>query len=109
MLSVCDKFAGALDKFEGYRHDPEIDYKSSISDRGAMAYEYPSAAGTVRLIKVSGRWLLHFAGRHSGRWATPDVAAKAVARHRSGHAAWDRRQAEAPEDLLDWRPLGDSL
>ena len=74
-----------------------------------MAYEYPSAAGTVRLIKVGGRWLLHFAGRDSGRWTTPDVAAKAVAEHRSGHAAWDRRQAEAPEDLLDWRPLGDSL
>jgi hypothetical protein len=74
-----------------------------------MAYEYPSAAGTVSLIEVQGHWLLHFAGRRSGRWPTPDIAAKAVARHQSGLAAWDRRQIEAPEDLLDWRPLGESL
>jgi hypothetical protein len=32
-----------------------------------------------------------------------------VARHRSGLADWDRRRIEAPDDLLDWRPLGDSL
>ena len=74
-----------------------------------MAYEYPSAAGTVRLIQVQGRWLLHFAGRRAGRWPSPDVAARAVARHQSGLAAWDRRRIEAPEDLLDWRPLGKSL
>jgi hypothetical protein len=74
-----------------------------------MAYEYPSAAGTVRLIQVHGRWLLHFAGRRSGRWPSPDEAARAVARHQSGLVAWDRRRIEAPEDLLDWRPLGDSL
>jgi hypothetical protein len=74
-----------------------------------MAYEYPSAAGILRLMKVQGRWLVHFAGRRSGRWTSPDVAAKAVARHRSGLAEWDRKRAEAPEDLLDWRPLGDSL
>ena len=74
-----------------------------------MAYEYPSAAGTVRLIRIEGRWLLHFGGRRSGRWPSPDEAARAVARHQSGLAAWDRRRIEAPEDLLDWRPLGDSL
>ena len=74
-----------------------------------MAYEYPSAAGTLRLIKVHGRWLLHFAGRHSGRWRSPDMAARAVARHRSGLEDWDRQRIEAPEDLLDWRPLGESL
>ena len=74
-----------------------------------MAYEYPSAAGTVRLVQVEGQWLLYFAGRRSGRWASPDVAAKAVACHRSGLAAWDRKRVEAPEDLLDWRPLGESL
>jgi hypothetical protein len=74
-----------------------------------VAYEYPSAAGTVRLVQAEGRWLLHFAGRRTGRWASPDVAAKAVARHQSGLAAWDRKRVEAPEDLLDWRPLGESL
>jgi hypothetical protein len=74
-----------------------------------MAYEYPSTAGTVRLMEVEGRWRLHFAGRRSGRWSSPDIAARAVARHQSGLAVWDRRRIEAPEDLLDWRPLGDSL
>jgi hypothetical protein len=74
-----------------------------------MAYEYPSMAGTVRLVQVGDHWLLYYAGRRSGAWPTPDVAAKAVARHRSGLAAWDRQRTEAPEDLLDWRPLGDSL
>jgi hypothetical protein len=74
-----------------------------------MAYEYPSTAGTVRLVQAEGRWLLYFAGRRSGRWPSADVAAKAVAGHRSGLAAWDRRHADAPEDLLEWRPLGESL
>ena len=74
-----------------------------------MAYEYPSVAGTVRLVQVGGHWLLHFAGRRSGNWPSPDLAARAVARHQSGLAAWDRRLGDAPEDLLDWRPLGESL
>ena len=74
-----------------------------------MAFEYPSEAGTVRLVQVQGRWLLHFAGRRSGRWSSPDTAARAVARHQSGLADWDQKLVEAPEDLLDWRPLGESL
>ena len=74
-----------------------------------MAYEYPSAAGLLQLTKVGGRWLVQFAGRRSGRWTSPDTAAKAVARHRSGLSEWDRQRLEAPDDLLDWRPLGDSL
>ena len=74
-----------------------------------MAYEYPSTAGTVLLVQNRGRWLLHFAGRSVGRWASPELAAWAVARHRSGLDDWDRRRLEAPEDLLDWRPLGESL
>ena len=57
-------------------------------------------AGTVRLVQVAGHWLLHFAGRRSGNWPSPDLAARAVARHRSGLAVWDRRRGDAPEDLL---------
>jgi hypothetical protein len=72
-----------------------------------MAYEYPTAAGILRLINVRGLWLVHFADRR--RWPSPDMAAKAVADHRSGLAERDRHWDEAPEDLLDWRPLGDSL
>jgi hypothetical protein len=56
-----------------------------------MAYEYPSAAGTVQLVRIQRPWQ------------------KAISRHQSGLPAWDRRRVEAPEDLLDWRPLGDSL
>jgi hypothetical protein len=74
-----------------------------------MAYEYPSMAGTVRLVQVAGHWLLHFAGRRSGNWPSPDLAARVVARHRSDLAVWDRRRGDAPEDLRDWRPLGESL
>jgi hypothetical protein len=74
-----------------------------------MAYEYPSPAGVVQLVRTGSRWLLHFDGQRSGRWPSPDVAARAVARHQSGLSAWDRRRLDAPEDLLDWRPLGDSL
>lgn len=74
-----------------------------------MAYEYPSSAGVVHLIRADGRWLLHFQGKRAGRWPSPDQAARAVARHRSGLSAWDRRRLDAPEDLLDWRPLGESL
>jgi hypothetical protein len=74
-----------------------------------MAYEYPTATGILRLINVQGRWLVHFADRRSGRGPSPDMAAKAVARHQTGLPAWDGHWDEAPEDLLDWRPLGDSL
>ena len=61
-----------------------------------MAYEYRSTAGTVLLVQTKDRWLLHFAGRRSGRWPSPDEAARAVARHQSGLAVWDRRRIEAP-------------
>ena len=74
-----------------------------------MAYEYPTSAGVLRLVQVQGQWLVHFAEHRTGRWPSPDAAAMAVARHRSGLTAWDRLWDEAPEDLLDWRPLGDSL
>lgn len=77
--------------------------------RLAMAYEYPSTAGVVQLIRANGRWLLRFQGRRAGRWPSPDQAARAVARHQSGLSAWDCSRLDAPEDLLDWRPLGDSL
>jgi hypothetical protein len=74
-----------------------------------MPYEYPSEAGTVQLVQVRGGWWLQFAGGRTGRWPSPDLAARAAARHQSGLAAWDRQRIHAPEDLLDWRPLGDSL
>ena len=74
-----------------------------------MAYEYPSAAGVLRLMKVRGRWLVHYAGCRSGGWPSSDVAARVVALHRSGLSEWDRQHEAIPDDLLDWRPFGDSL
>ena len=74
-----------------------------------MAYEYSSAAGTLHLVEYNGRWLLYFAGRRHGGWRSPDQAAFAVAQHRSGLQQWDEKRADAPEDLLHWRPLGASL
>ena len=74
-----------------------------------MSFEYPSTAGVVQLINADGRWLLRFQGRRAGAWNSPDQAARAVARHQSGLSTWDHRRVDAPEDLLDWRPLGDSL
>jgi len=74
-----------------------------------MAYEYPGAAGVLRLAKVRGRWLVHYMGRRAGGWASADVAAKSVAQHRSGLSEWDCRREPVPDDLLRWRPLGDSL
>ena len=80
--------------------------------RGArltMAFEYPSAAGTVAVAKVRRGWRIVFAGHRHGHWSSPDEAVKAAARHRSGLNDWDRQRAAVSEDLLDWRPLGDSL
>jgi hypothetical protein len=74
-----------------------------------MAYEYESSAGVVRLVRMRRLWRCEFAGNQNGKWRSPDAAATAVARHRSGLSDWDGRHAEAPHDLLDWRPLTDSL
>jgi hypothetical protein len=74
-----------------------------------MAFEYPTSAGVVRLIRAEGRWLLHYAGRRRGEWPTPDEAAGAVAQHRTGLPAWDRKRVPVPGDLLEWRPLGESI
>lgn len=74
-----------------------------------MAYEYATPVGIVRLVKVARHWSCEFAGEQHGRWCSPDKAAAALAQHRSGLVHWDWRGDEVPHDLLDWRPLADSL
>ncbi len=74
-----------------------------------MSYEYPTRVAVVRLNKVRRLWTVGFNGRQSGRWHSPDAAAAAVAGHESGLPEWDQSGLAAPADLLDWRPLGDSL
>jgi hypothetical protein len=61
------------------------------------------------LIRSEKVWLLDYAGRRRGEWRTPDDAAQAVARHCTGLPQWDRSRVHVPHDLLDWRPLGESL
>jgi hypothetical protein len=75
-----------------------------------MAYEYPTAIGVLRLLRMRQRWMVEFKGRRSGQWPSPDAAAKAVARRKSGLTEWDRKWSDDVSDnLLDWRPLDDSL
>jgi hypothetical protein len=76
-----------------------------------MAFEYPTRAGILQLIRKKRGWAVQFQGRRSGvQWNSPDEAAIAVARHQSGLSEWDgKRFEDASDDLLDWRPLGESL
>lgn len=74
-----------------------------------MAYEYPTAAGTLRLLRLQRRWTIQFHGRQGRHWHSPDAAVIAVAEHRSGLSELDQRRLDVSQDLLDWRPLGESL
>ncbi|CAH2600544.1 conserved protein of unknown function [Rhodovastum atsumiense] len=74
-----------------------------------MSYEFLTSGGAVRLVSVERHWLLEFSGRRRGAWRTADDAAAAVAHHKSGLRQWDRQSDEVSEDLLDWRPLAESL
>ena len=80
-----------------------------VDGRHAMAYEISTASGVLRLQRVHRRWAVEFNGRLAGDWPSPDAAAKAASRHRSGLPDWDDRKADLPADLLDWRPLGESI
>jgi hypothetical protein len=74
-----------------------------------MAYEYRTPAGVLRLQKVEQNWTVEFDGCHSANHASPDAAAAAAAQHATGLASWDGTLSHVPDDLLSWRPLGDSL
>ena len=69
-----------------------------------MAFEYPTPAGLVLLMRTRGVWKVRFAGEVRGRWGSPDAAAVAVAQHKSGLPALDRKRLPISEDLIDWRP-----
>ena len=73
-----------------------------------MAYEYRTPAGTLRLMKVRQNWTVEFDGCHSAGHPSPDAAAAAVACRATGLPGWDGIVQHAPDDLQDWRPLGDS-
>ena len=74
-----------------------------------MAFEYPTSAGVVRLVRAGGAWTVRFTGKGRGRWHSPDAAAKAVAHYQTGLPQWDRQRELVSPDIIDWRPLGDSI
>jgi hypothetical protein len=74
-----------------------------------MAFEHPTSAGLVERTKVGRIWTFRFIGKRRGRWRSPDDAARAVARHRTGMAQWDDRHEPVSPDLIDWRPTGESI
>ncbi len=74
-----------------------------------MAYEYPCALGVLTLARNKRRWAAELNGVRTGSWPSPEAAAKALARYRSGLSEWDTERHEVSADLLDWRPLGESL
>lgn len=73
-----------------------------------MAYEYPTAGGVARLLRVGAPWMLDFNGNERGQWPSPDAAATAASRHQTGLAEWDHEQLWYRMTCC-WRPLGDSL
>jgi len=75
-----------------------------------MAFEYPTSVGVIRLMTVGRGWAVCFVGKVRGRWRSPDAAAGAVASHHTGLPEWDEQsEVEASEDIIDWRPLGESI
>jgi hypothetical protein len=74
-----------------------------------MAYEYQTAAGVIRLFRIGQRWAIDFNGCQMVRWQSPDDAVAAAAYHQTGLPGWDRTRLAVPDDVLRWRPLGESL
>jgi hypothetical protein len=74
-----------------------------------MAYEYSMYGGELSLHKAGCRWGIEFNGHRRARWISADDAVKAAARHRTGLAEWDRTKLIVSDDLLRWRPIGESL
>jgi hypothetical protein len=74
-----------------------------------VAFEYPTAAGVIRLTEDAGAWTVRFTGKRRGRWPSPDAAAKAVALCKTGLFQWDQLGEPVSQDIIDWRPLGPSI
>ena len=74
-----------------------------------MAFELPTSAGTVRLTKAGAGWAVCFSGKTRGRWRSLEAAARALAQHHTGFPEWDREYLPVSEDIIDWRPLGESI
>jgi hypothetical protein len=98
-----------VDKFRCRRHAGEVGIGAAGDQLGNMAYEYPTACGVLRLQKLGRHWAVQFEGSRRVAWPTAEAAAKAVARRETGLPTWDAAWQDVSDDLLDWRPIGDSL
>ncbi len=74
-----------------------------------MAYECPTSFGLVRLLRTSCYWVIEYKGRQLGRWPSPDAAVAAAGHYKTDFPDWDQARLAVPDDLLRWRPLGESL
>jgi hypothetical protein len=74
-----------------------------------MSFEFPAELGTLRLFKTGDRWTLEFKDSFRGGWTSPDDAATAAASQMTGLPDWDCTLSPAPDDLLNWRPIGDNI
>jgi hypothetical protein len=74
-----------------------------------MAFEHPTSAGPVLLTRTGAGWTVCYVGKARGRWRSPDAAAKAVAQHQTGLPEWDDEYQPVSDDIIDWRPLGESI
>ena len=74
-----------------------------------MSFEHPTPSGVVQLTKGARSWAVRFADKQRGRWRSPDAAAHAVASHQTGIPEGDERRELVSEDIIDWRPLDESL
>jgi len=74
-----------------------------------VAFEYPTLAGPILLTRTGASWMVRYVGKAHGRWRSPDAAAKAAAQHHTGLPEWDEEHQPVSEDIIDWRPLGESI
>ncbi len=75
-----------------------------------MSYEYPTEIGVIHLLRLQRQWTVKLNGRQGERWGSSNAAVHAVVQHKSGLSEWDQSDlSEVPDDLLDWRPRGESL
>jgi hypothetical protein len=54
-------------------------------------------------------WTIRYVGKARGLWRSADAAAKAVAQHKTGLPEWDEEYLLVSQDIIDWRPLGESI
>lgn len=99
----------ATDNLPNFVFRRTVEMSDNSAAEGAMAYEYPTTTGVLRLLQIERQWVVQFNCRQSGQWRSPDAAAIAVAQHKCGLSEWDCGRSYASEDLLDWRPLAESL